>query len=131
MKKSKSKIANLKLTDAEAVKQVVIDLLKKQNMFEQADMTLLDELVYQIQMLNEAKIDIVTRGQMVNLRKSEDDPFWQINFSVSIVQKSTKIIQSIYRQLGIDVVSRMKKEGKETINKQDVALQELQALMKL
>ncbi|HYG03028.1 MAG TPA: P27 family phage terminase small subunit [Chryseosolibacter sp.] len=110
----KKKRKSVKVTKPKNAKQLIITYLKKVNQFEQSDITLIDELVYQLELVNEAKRDIAQRGQMINLRKTGEEPYYQINFSVSIIQKATKIIQSIYKQLGLDVVSRLKRSKQDS-----------------
>ena len=63
---------------------------------------MIDSLVFNLVLIQNAKQDIATRGQMVNLRKSEDDPFYQINFSVSIFHNAVKSINGLLKQLGLE-----------------------------
>jgi hypothetical protein len=91
------------LRDQKKYKNQIVQLLKSRGQYSKAvDDILVDSLVFNFRLIQDAQEDISKRGQMVNLRKSEDDPFYQINFSISIFHNAVKSINSILKQLGIE-----------------------------
>jgi P27 family predicted phage terminase small subunit len=86
--------------DLTRLKKDIVTLLKEKKLYEKTDLTLLEELVYQFQLMIIAKSDIQLRGIQVNVREY-GEPLMQLNQSVSVVQKCTRTIQSLYRQLSI------------------------------
>lgn len=112
------------------LKRDIVKLLKKEKLYESTDLVLVDELIYNLTLIDQAKQDIAERGININLRKDDENPFYQLNNSLSIIQKSTAIIQRIYAQLGIDAISRMKSRDKrQQDNAQSDALNDLKALI--
>ena len=112
------------------LKKEIIRILKREKLYESTDLTLIDELIFNIELIAEAKADVKKRGININLRNDEDNPFYQLNNSLSVIQKSTKIIQSLYSQLGIDVITRIKKADKKVEDKKGDALDRLNELLK-
>lgn len=85
--------------------QIIKALKEKGTYSKETDDFLVDALLFNLVLIHNAKQDILTRGQMVNLRKSGDDPFFQINFSVSIFHNAVKSINLILKQLGLEKVN--------------------------
>jgi len=104
---AKKKEIQKAVKDYTSLKNSIIELLKEKKLFENTDLTLLDELEYQMLLMDEAKEDIKTRGIQINVR-ADGDPFYQLNQSVSVVHKCTRNVQSIYRQLAIAPQDRAK-----------------------
>lgn len=93
--------------DYSPLRDAIIKLLQEKKLFESTDSTLLDELEYQLHLMDAAKEDIVKRGIQINVRAT-GDPFYQLNQSVSVVHKCMRNVQSIYRQLAIAPQDRAK-----------------------
>lgn len=83
--------------------------LRDKGMYERVDNTLIDELIFNVKLCDDAKDDISVRGIQVNIRKNPDDePYYQVNQSVSIYNSAVKMITAISTRLGITVLERTK-----------------------
>jgi len=90
-------------------KKDLIKILKEKKNYEKSDDILIDEMLFQLSMLADAKEDVITRGIQINVRKDQDaPPFYNLNQSVSVVFQATKQVQSLYRQLGLSPNDRLK-----------------------
>lgn len=102
---------NKKMTSREEkrIRKNIVDLLEEKDNFRKADEILIDELVYHLSIIEAAKADIRTNGLMYNATRDPDkQPYFVINQAYSIEKESTKIVQSIFRQLAIAPVDRLK-----------------------
>lgn len=91
------------------IRKNIIDLLKEKDNFKTNDEILIDELVYHLSIIEAAKADIRTTGLMYNATRDEGkQPYYVINQAYSVIKESTKIVQSIFRQLAIAPVDRLK-----------------------
>jgi P27 family predicted phage terminase small subunit len=82
--------------------------LTDKGLYEKFDLTMIEELIFNIRMSDEAKADIKARGFQVNVRASKTHPLYQTNQSVSIYQTACKQITSLSNRLGLSVDSREK-----------------------
>jgi hypothetical protein len=73
----------------------IVAQLRARNSYEESDDALIDELLFQYRLMNEAKADIALRGIQINVRV-EGEPLFQKNHSVSVVEKCVRTIQSIF-----------------------------------
>jgi hypothetical protein len=90
-------------TGQKKIKSQIVKSLKAKGAYSKdVDDLLIDSLVFNLVLIDNAKLDIQKRGQMVNLRKSEDDAFYQINFSTSIFFNAVKSINTLLKQLGLE-----------------------------
>lgn len=88
-------------------KDKIIDYLKEKEIYETVDDTLVDELIYNIKTIDNAKVDINKRGVIVNVRSDpEADPYFQPNPSVAIYNNALKLIMSISKRLGLSPEDR-------------------------
>ena len=113
-------------TEQKKIKAQLIKVLKGQKRYcKETDDFQIDNLIYNLKIIESCKADIDKRGIMVNLRKSEDEPFYQINFSVSLFHNSIKSINTILKSLGLE---KQKVEAKAEDEKEN-ALKALQDLI--
>lgn len=106
------------------IRAQITKALKAQKLYNKdVDDFQIDNLVMNLVLIHNAKADILARGQMVNLRKEGEDPFYQINFSVSIFHNAVKSINTLLKQLGLE---KMRHESAPKEN----ALKELHELLK-
>lgn len=111
-------------TQETKLKKALIKLLKEKGTYNEAtDNTLIDSILFNIKLIEDAKTDIQSRGSMVNLRKEGETPFFQINFSISIFHNAVKSINTLLKQLGLE------KEKKEADTTSD-AIEQLNLLLK-
>jgi P27 family predicted phage terminase small subunit len=90
-------------------KKEIIELLASINLYEKTDETLIDELIYNYKLADEAKENIELNGAVVNVvRNPEKPPLFQTNQSVSIYNNAIKNITTISTKLGITAIERLK-----------------------
>jgi hypothetical protein len=95
------------------ITSAIVKTLKEKNIYNKdTDDILIDSIVFNLELIRGAKDDIEARGQMVNLRKSSEDPFWQINFSISIFHNAVKSINTLLKQLGLEKL-KVESDSKE------------------
>ena len=83
--------------------------LKKKQVYEKIDDTLITELAFNVYLMDEARADIKERGIQVNIRANPDDePYYQVNQSVSIYNGAVKLVAVLATKLGISVQERAK-----------------------
>ena len=88
---------------------MIIKTLKDKNVFDETDTILIDELLYNIKLADDAKRDIRDHGFRINtVRDPFKDPYYQTNPSVSAYLGTTKNISALLTKLGITVQERQK-----------------------
>jgi hypothetical protein len=88
-------------TEQKKIKAQLTKALKSRGFYQkETDDILIETVIFNLELIREAKAEISKRGQMVNIGKDKD--FYQINFSVSIFDNSVKSIDTILKQLGLD-----------------------------
>ena len=99
------------------IKNQVKKLLKEKNLFEISDLSLIEELIYNIKLSDSAKTNIDTFGLMMNVSKDPEKPYFQQNPSISIYNSCIKNIGMISTKLSITPAERSKlkiEEKKDT-----------------
>ena len=90
-------------------KQSVIKLLIEKNNYEDdVDDKMIDELVYNFYLVDEAKKKIKDEGIVVNVRAEGKIPYYQTSVSLGIYNYALKNITTIYTKLGINGAERKK-----------------------
>jgi len=110
--------------DDKAIKRGFLKLLKKKKVYEpEVDDALVDQIIFNLKLIEDAKTDIINRGSMVNLRKDKDEePFYQINFSISILHNAIKSNNTLLKQLGLE-------KARIEVDPKDDAMLSLKALL--
>ena len=107
----------------DTLKHKIVKYLKDRKAYDSVDVTLIDELVFNMELCDKAKEDIRERGIQVDISKpSEDRVYMQVNQSVTIYNGALKMITAISTKLGLTVLDRTKlklkaKEGKSELDK--------------
>ncbi|MFW5847872.1 MAG: phage terminase small subunit P27 family [bacterium] len=87
-------------------KKNLINYLEQKNIYESVDDNLITELLYNVKIANQAKKDINQRGVTVNVRQSDENPYFQPNPSVSVYHSAIKIIITLSKKLGLSPEDR-------------------------
>jgi P27 family predicted phage terminase small subunit len=108
-------------------KRQVIRYLKDKGINETVDMTLIDELIFNMQVADSAKLEIFpaegVSNLLVNMREADKEPFLVANPAIAIYNNAFKTIKSIAISLGMTPADRHKlglnspKEKKDSLDK--------------
>jgi hypothetical protein len=91
----------MKATEVKKLKTALIKELRTRGTYQkETDDILIDTLLFNLELIREAKIEIQSRGQMGDIGNNKQ--FYQINFSVSILHNAVKSVNSILKQLGLE-----------------------------
>ena len=91
------------------LKKSIEGYLKNQDLYHESDDILIQELVFNIELAQEAKADIKLNGLQVNVTRNPDrDPYYQKNRSVDIYQQCLKNVQALFKQLILSPSERQK-----------------------
>lgn len=104
--------------------QDITKYLEAKGVYDSVDTTLIDELAFNVSLCDKAKEDINERGLLENIRKKGENPYMQVNQSVSIYNGALKMITAISTKLGLTVLDRTKLKLKDN-KKPDSPLNEL------
>ncbi len=91
------------------MKEIIIKYLKDKDLFHESDIVLIDEIVFNIELLEECKADIRLNGHKEDITRDPDkEPFYQKNRSVDVYQQALKNIQALFRQMILTPAERHK-----------------------
>jgi P27 family predicted phage terminase small subunit len=91
------------------IQEDVKDYLIARGVYDGVDDSLIVELVFNMELCDEARDDIRKRGIQVNIRKSADDePYYQVNQSIGVYNGAYKAVTAISTKLGLTVLDRTK-----------------------
>jgi P27 family predicted phage terminase small subunit len=95
------------------VKQIIVDFLKAKDNFQESDLLLVDELVFNFRVIKEAKEDIKERGIILNKARNNSEGGFQRgddkkNKSYEIYVQSMKEVKDLFVKLGITPQERVK-----------------------
>lgn len=89
------------------IRTIVKKTLDDRKVYDPSDELLIDELLFNIKISDDAKRDIQERGYQVNVVRDENKPpYYQANPSVSTYLQAVKSIGTILTKLGITVQER-------------------------
>lgn len=86
------------------LKTLIIELLGPQ--YKESDQPLIDELIYNFEMLQKAKDGIEEHGLMINIARGDRDPYYQKNPLFSVYDTCLKNINTLYTKLNISPLDR-------------------------
>lgn len=93
------------------IKNIILKTLKDSQVYDPTDDILIDELLYNIKLSDDAKKDIKKYGFKQNVVKDpKKDPYYQANPSVSTYIQTSKNIAALLTKLGITPQERIKLE---------------------
>lgn len=102
------------------LKKELINYLKSRGGYVEGDEVLVDELVFNINLANEAKEDIKVNGYQTNVtRNPNKDPYYQLNRSVNVYQIALKHINTLYSKLGLSPKDRIMLKLNEAVDIDD------------
>jgi len=89
----------------ESIKAYLID----QQLWHESDEILLEEIIFNREVLEIAKEDIRENGIQIDITRDPDkEPFYQKNRAVDVYQQALKNIQALFRQLILSPSERQK-----------------------
>ena len=88
----------------------IVKYQKQKGLSESIDLMLIDQLVFNTRLADDAMADIASSGIKVNVRKKadDDDPYWTTNPSVNVYFSALKMISMLCLKLGIGADARHK-----------------------
>lgn len=90
------------------LKKQITDHLKSTDLYEKIDDMLIDKLVFNVILCDDAQADILERGMVVNVAKPENNPYYMTNPSVNVFFSATKMISALCTKMGINATERRK-----------------------
>jgi P27 family predicted phage terminase small subunit len=91
------------------IKNELIKLLKQKNLYEETDLYLVDELVFNLIMIEDIKKQLGAQGLMMNIvRKPGAPEYYQKNPIFGIYDTTLKNIKALFQSLGIAPADRAK-----------------------
>lgn len=93
-------------------KKGLIDFLSDRKSFENVDETVIEELLYNLELIKKAKDDINDRGIVCNVSSDPKKEVLQKNHSCSVYDSALKNVLNISRRLGLTPRDRKELELK-------------------
>jgi len=91
------------------LKDMLIKYLEDQGLYHESDDILIDELVFNIEILNKAKKDIRDNDIKIDVTKNpEKGSFYQKNPAISVYSQTLKQLTMIFRMLALSPSERQK-----------------------
>ena len=102
-------------------KKQIIEYLQEKNIYQDVDIMLVDELIFNLQMIKNCKKEIKDKGVLIDIARADaDKEYWQQNPAISIYNKSVKNLLDITRKLSLSPVDRsILKIDAEYMNEED------------
>tara|TARA_R110000744_G_scaffold328078_1_gene433779 strand:+ start:342 stop:713 length:372 start_codon:yes stop_codon:yes gene_type:complete len=94
--------------DQKKIRSQITKYFKDSNTQESFDSILVDELLFQLELIADAKEEIRTKGQSINVSKDPNKPYYQVNPSIGIYQTAIKSLNSILTKLALTPQERNK-----------------------
>lgn len=86
-------------------KNQITEYIKAKGIFEEVDMIMVDELLFNLKVIKEAKKDISNNGLVINTSKGPN-PYYQQSPSVSIYNNAVKNVMNLSRKLALSPLDR-------------------------
>jgi P27 family predicted phage terminase small subunit len=84
------------------LKNEIIKVLKSKNIYNDVDTSLIDQLIFNYQLLHKVQKELLTGEYMVNVRNNADQkPLYQVTPNYTVYQNTLKNIIAISRSLAI------------------------------
>lgn len=102
-------------------KKKIIEYLKDKNIYDDTDIMLVDELIFNIRMVKDCKQEIRDKGVLIDIARADADrEYYQQNPAIAIYNKSIKNILDITRKLSLSPIDRSTlKIDTEYMNEED------------
>lgn len=88
------------MNDAQKVRATIVEYLMNKELYEEIDVTLMNELVFNVELADRCKADCETEGYRVKLNKT-GAPKWNTNKSLEIYQNALKNITNILQSMSL------------------------------
>jgi P27 family predicted phage terminase small subunit len=89
-------------------KEAILQYLKEKKLHEGVDTFLIDEFLYQFQLMEQAKEQVVSLGILVDVSSDPNKEVLQKNQAISIYESALKSALQICSKLGISPLDRKK-----------------------
>lgn len=102
-------------------KKQIIEYLQEKNIYQDVDIMLVDELIFNLQMIKNCKKEIKEKGVLIDIaRPDADREYYQQNPAIAVYNKSVKNLLDITRKLSLSPVDRSAlKIDAEYMNEED------------
>lgn len=102
-------------------KKQIIEYLQEKNIYQDVDVMLVDELLFNLQMIKNCKKEIKDKGVLIDIaRPDADREYYQQNPAIAVYNKSVKNLLDITRKLSLSPVDRsILKIDAEYMNEED------------
>ncbi|RCW38672.1 P27 family phage terminase small subunit [Marinilabilia salmonicolor] len=87
-------------------KKQLIEYIKTKGLYEDVDLVMIDELLYNIRIAKQSKADLKKYGLMMNVSKNDEKPYFQQSPAVNIYNSSIKNIMNLSRKLALSPLDR-------------------------
>jgi P27 family predicted phage terminase small subunit len=98
----------LTIKQLDTLKENIIEYLTAKGIYDITDETLIDQLISNIKMKQDAEKHIKKFGIVLNVRKTNEQPYFQQNPSVAIKGQCEKMISQLSTKLSLTPVERTK-----------------------
>jgi len=90
------------------LEKLIIDHLTAKGVYDLIDRSIIEELIFNYQIADNAKKEIRKNGSITNIRKKGDEPFYQQSSFVGVYNNAVKQIKSLSNALAITPNDRLK-----------------------
>lgn len=87
-------------------KKKLREYLVEKGIYNEVDEFLIDEFVFNLKLIDEAKRDISKRGIVMNIASAGNNPYFQKNISLSVMETATKTLLAISKKLALSPLDR-------------------------
>ena len=87
-------------------KKKLTEYLIDKGIYNDVDEWLVDEFIYNLKLIKEAKTDVEKRGTIMNIAKEGNKPYYQKNFSLSTIETATKTLLQLSKKLALSPFDR-------------------------
>lgn len=87
-------------------KEEIIEYLNNIGIYETVDEYLVDQFIYNLEMIEQAKETLLTTGIVINIARPENNPYFQQSPAISVLNSATKNVLSISRKLALSPLDR-------------------------
>ena len=84
----------------------LIDYIKDKGLYEDVDLVMIDELMFNLKVAKQAKKDLNKYGLMMNVSKDPNKPYFQQSPAVAIYNSAVKNIMNLSRKLALSPLDR-------------------------
>jgi len=91
------------------IREIIISYLSGKGNYQMSDDLLIDEVVFNVQVMNNCKFNIRAEGYKINITQNpEKEPYWVKSQDVLVYYMALKEIKGLFQQLGITPKDRIR-----------------------